>query len=163
MIFTSLREFPGVAFRIGLDNIVEPSDSNLNNFISLGKDPSRQYLIEESSSSKGGKKNNGGGQHFREYPPVSFFRGRNSSPPFFPKAREKAFISPFHRRECRAAVRLALLLISAGFPCECSQHAFRRRGLHCPSKKNRSFLHPFIGSNPFHFRFWIPFVDSPPP
>ena len=42
----------GVAFRIGLDNIVEPSDSTVNNFIWLGKESSRQYRIEETSSSK---------------------------------------------------------------------------------------------------------------
>jgi len=41
-----------IAFRIGLDKIVEPSDFNLNNSIRLGKAPSRQYLTEKTSLSK---------------------------------------------------------------------------------------------------------------
>ena len=35
-----------------LDNIVEGIESDLNNFIHLGKAPSRQYRLEETTMSK---------------------------------------------------------------------------------------------------------------
>jgi hypothetical protein len=55
-----------VDIKIALDNPVETIQSDFNNFIHLGKPPSRQDRIEETSLSNRGGKKSGIGKKWKE-------------------------------------------------------------------------------------------------